>query len=280
LEKYKAMSKLRYRFLKNTAVWYGGIILALLSFVAILAPAITPYDPYEYNMVDMLSQPSWTHLAGTDGFGRDIFSRALFGLQLSLKAASLVTLLTGLCGVIIGCIAAYYQKLDNVIMRFMDAMMAFPDIVLALALVAIFKPSLKGVVIALLISYTPRVARIVRGSALQIKTYDFVTAAVAQGARSPRIIFRHILPNVAAEIIVQMTYIFAYAILGEAVLSFLGAGPPPPIPSLGNILSESRDFIFTDWWLSIFPGVVIMLLVLSVNLLGDGLRDVLDPKLS
>jgi len=274
------MSKLSVKLRKNTGIWVGGTVLALLLLVAVLAGVIAPFDPYEADLVNILSRPSSTHLAGTDGFGRDIFSRVLFGLRLSLEAAFLVTVATGVCGILIGCLAAYYSKFDNLIMRVMDGMMAFPDIVLALALVAVFRPSLKGVVVALLISYTPRVARIVRGSALQVKTCDFVTAAIAIGARDSRIITRHILPNVAAEIIVQLTYIFAYAILGEAVLSFLGAGPPPPIPSLGNILSATRDFIFTDWWLSIFPGVVIMLAVLSVNLLGDGLRDVLDPKLS
>ena len=264
---------------KNTGIMVGGSVILVFTLIAILAPLLAPYDPYEQNVTKILVAPDREHLAGTDPFGRDIFSRIIFGIRLSLLSAFFVSTVSCVFAIILGSIAAFYVRFDNIIMRIMDAMMAFPSIFLALGLVAIFKPSLKGVVLALSITCIPRLARIVRSSSLQVRENDYIAAAVSVGANDFHMIFKHILPNIMPELIVQLTFIFAYAVLGEAVLSFLGAGPPPPAPSLGNVLSDARDFLFTEWWMPILPGLVIMLLVLNVNLLGDGLRDALDPKL-
>ncbi|MFW6121124.1 MAG: ABC transporter permease [Petrotogales bacterium] len=266
------------RLFKNSRIRVCVPILFALVVVAISAPGIAPQNPFSTNSLQVCRPPSFEHLAGTDSFGRDIFSRVIFGLRISLIVASLTSGIGASFGIIFGTIAVQFKQLDNLIMRFMDALLAFPSIILALAIVAILRPSLEGVVIALSITYIPRMTRIVRGASIQIMENEYVLATRAIGSSNIRITLKHILPNMAAEVIVQSSFMFATAILGEAVLSFLGAGPPPPSPSLGNILSEARDFIYLDPWMPIMPGVMIMIVVLTVNVLGDGLRDVLDPK--
>jgi peptide/nickel transport system permease protein len=265
---------------RNKLSSIGLIITCFMMLVAVLAPVLSPYDPLEVVVDDRLLPPSPTHWLGTDGFGRDLLSRIIWGTQLSMKVGFFVVVFTGLLGSVIGLIAGYYPTLDNlVIMRIMDALMAYPAIILALAVMAILEPSWFNAVIALSIVYTPRTARIVRGSVLSLKETEFAEAARALGASTPRLLIKHILLNCFAPLLVQMTFIFAYAIIAEASLSFVGAGTPPPNPSWGNILAEGREFMRVAYWITIFPGIAIALAVLGLNLAGDGLRDILDPKL-
>jgi peptide/nickel transport system permease protein len=208
-----------------------------------------------------------------------VFSRVLHGSRVSLVIGLFVVVLTGVLGTTIGAISGYVRRLDNVIMRVMDGFMAFPPILLAIAIGAVLGPSLMNAVIALSVAYTPRTARIVRASVLVVRESEYVEAARAVGAGHLRILFRHILANSLAPLLVQLTFIFALAILAEAVLSFIGVGPPPPTPTFGNIIADGRNYIAEAPWISIWPGIAIMLTVLGLNLLGDGLRDVLDPRL-
>ncbi len=278
--KDKTMSKDVFRRLaKNKNVLFGLIIIIMISIFAIFAPLIAPYDPLEFNVTDRFQAPSKKYLFGTDNFGRDIFSRVIFGSRVSIKVGLIVMLITTVFGTAIGLLAGYFSTLDYILMRVMDAFMSFPTILLGISIVAILGPTEMNVAIALSIVYTPRTARIVRGSVLGLKNSEFVKAAQAMGASKPRIILLHILPNSLAPLIVQSTFIFAYAVLAEASLSFVGAGPPPPAPSWGNILSEGREYISTYPWITIFPGMFIIATVLGLNLAGDGLRDVLDPHL-
>jgi peptide/nickel transport system permease protein len=226
-----------------------------------------------------LQPPNPAHLFGTDEFGRDILSRTLYGARLSLTVGLLVTALATAAGIVVGLITGTNPRADRVLMRIMDGLMAFPDILLAIALMASLGPSARNVIIALSIVYTPRIARIVRGSVLVIASMEFIEAARAIGAGRARILLRHVLINGASPVIVQASFITAYAMLGEAALSFLGVGIPPQIPTWGGIISEGQVYLRQAPWISIFPGAAIVLSVLSFNLLGDGLRDFLDPRL-
>jgi peptide/nickel transport system permease protein len=267
------------RLLDSRLAVLGLALTGLMVMIAILAPVLALYDPLAINVTHRLQGPSWEHPFGTDNFGRDLFSRVLLGARLSLKVGVYVVVFTSLFGTLIGLIAGYYPRLDNVVMRVMDSLMAFPAILLAIAIMAALGPSEFNVVIALGIVYTPRTSRVVRGSVLALKERDFIEAARGAGARDGRILFLHILPNCLSPLIVQATFIFAYAILAEAGLSFVGAGPPPPTPSWGNILSEGRSYMRVAPWITLFPGLAIAITVLGLNLAGDGLRDVLDPRL-
>jgi peptide/nickel transport system permease protein len=276
-------SYLRYylrTILRNKLSSIGFIITLLMILIALFAPLLSPHDPIKQNIQHRLAPPGPAHWLGADGFGRDLLSRIIWGTRLSMKVGFVVVLFTTFSGSVIGLVAGYYPKIDNwLIMRLMDGLMAFPAIILALGIMAILEPNWFNAVIALSVVYTPGTARIVRSSVLSAKENDFVEAARALGASTPRLLFRHIMLNSWAPLLVQMTFIMAYAIIAEASLSFVGAGTPPPEPSWGNILAEGREFMRVAYWITIFPGVAIAIAVLGLNLAGDGLRDVLDPRL-
>jgi peptide/nickel transport system permease protein len=253
-------------------------ILLAVVVVAVAAPLLVRFGPQDMNVLDRMSPPNSTYLFGTDNYGRDLFARVVFGARTSLQVALLVVITSTTLGVLIGTVAGYYRQLDGLLMRIMDAMMAFPSILLALAIMAILGRSVFNVAIALTIVYTPAMARLVRGTVLSAKELDYVEAFRALGGRDISLLGRHVLPNAQAVIVVQATFICVYAILAEAGLSFLGAGAPPSIPSWGNILAEGREYMIDAPWIMLFPGFAITLTVLGLNLLGDSLRDALDPQ--
>lgn len=273
------MRLLLRRLWRNRLAVTGFVLLLLVLLGALLAGVLSSYDPLAMTVVERMKAPSPRHLMGTDNFGRDIFSRVLYGARLSLEVGGAVMLLTVVVGVLFGLLAGYFPRLDGPIMRVMDAMMAFPAILFAIAIMAVLGPRTSNVAIALSVVYAPRTVRLVRASVLATKQLDYVEAVRAQAAGHLRILFRHILPNCLSPLVVQATFNFAYAVLAEASLSFVGAGAPPPTPSWGNILSEGRLYMQNAPWITIFPGLAIALTVLGLNLAGDGLRDVLDPRM-
>jgi len=258
----------------------GFVLFCLMLAMAIAADLLAPYDPIVVRARNRFRAPSFAHPFGTDNFGRDIFSRVVYGARLSIQIGFVTVLLTAILGTACGVVAGYFRRLDNLIMRVMDALMAFPALLLAIAITAALGPSAFNVVVALAAVYTPRTARVVRASVLVVREADYVHAARAVGAGHLRIMLQHILPNSMAPLIVQLTFVFAYAVIAEAVLSFLGMGPPPPTPSWGNIIAEGKDYIREAGWIALFPGLAIALTVLGLNLLGDGLRDVFDPRMN
>jgi peptide/nickel transport system permease protein len=255
------------------------IVLLVLVAAALLAPFVSPYDPYKLSIVNRLKPPGAAHWFGTDDFGRDVFSRVIYGGRLSLTVGFSVVVLSSVLGIALGLVAGFFRRADKFVSRLIDAMMAFPDILLAISLVAALGPSVLNVVIALGIVYTPRLARIVRASTLVIRELPFVEAARALGVSTRRIVTVHVLRNLVSPILVQGTFIFAYAILAEAGLSFLGVGVSPDIPTWGTMISAGQQYMGSADWIMIFPGIAIVLSVLSLQLVGDGLRDVLDPRL-
>lgn len=255
-----------------------AVILAIALF-ALLAPLIAPYAPNKLSIVNRLKPPSGTYFFGTDEFGRDIFSRTIYAGRLSLTVGAAATVFACVIGITLGLAAGFFRRADTVIARIIDAMMAFPDILLAIALVAALGPSLTTVIVALGIVYAPRLARIVRASTLVIRELPYVEAARALGVPTWRIMTRHVLRNLVSPILVQATFIFAYAMLAEASLSFLGVGVSPEIPTWGTMIASGRQYVGQADWMTIFPGVAIILSVLSLQLVGDGLRDLLDPRL-
>ncbi len=269
------------RRLRRNRLFVAGLaIMLVISTLALLAEMIAAHDPTRMYFRHRFVPPGHAQFPlGTDNFGRDLLSRMLHGAQVSLRIGLAVVLLTGLFGTAIGALAGYFRRLDNPLMRLMDAFMAFPAILLAIAMAAALGPSELNAIIALATVYTPRTARIVRASVLVVREMDYVEAIRAAGATDTRILIRHILPNCLAPLIVQLTFIFAYAILAEAILSFIGVGPPPPTPTWGNIIAEGRGYIREAFWIALLPGVAISLTVLGLNLLGDGLRDALDPRM-
>lgn len=267
------------RLRRHRSFRIGAAIVLFVLLGALLAPWISGADPNAMSIRHRFTPPSLAFPFGTDKFGRDIFTRVLHGARLSLWIGFSVAILAATGGAIVGMIAAWFRVLDSLMMRIMDALLAFPAILLAIGINAALGPQVSSVIIALASAYVPRCARIVRASALVVRELDYVDAARVSGASAWRIIFRHILPNCLAPLLVTLTFIFAYAILAEAALSFLGIGPPPPHPSWGNIVAEGRDYSVEAWWIMLFPGLAISLSALGMNLLGDGLRDVLDPRL-
>lgn len=260
------------------------VVVALVMLAAILAVAasaawVMPYDPMKMDILSRMKPPSSAHWFGTDEFGRDVLSRIMQGAQLSLLVGLLVVVVAAVFGTVIGLVAGYVRPLDGVLMRFTDALMAFPDILLAIAFMAALGPSLFNVVLALGIVYTPRVARVVRAAALVVREMPYIEAATALGASTPRIVFLHILPNLMSPLVVQATFIFAYAILTEAALSFLGVGVPPTTPTWGNMIAGAQQYFQQADWLVLFPGLAIVATVLALQIVGDGLRDALDPRL-
>ena len=256
----------------------GLVLVSAFVLMALFAPLLAPYDPIKIDVVNKFQSPSWVHWAGTDQLGRDTLSRIIYGSRVSLRIGLVVVVTTGILGTILGTLASYVRWLDGLIMRGLDGLMAFPGVLLAIALAAALGPSEINAIIALTITFTPRTARIVRASVLVVQGMQFIEAAHAVGASHARIIFRYILANALSPLIVQLTFVFAVSIVAEAILSFLGVGPPPPAPSLGNIIADGRTYIQEAWWIAVFPGVAIAVAVLSLNLMGDGLRDIIDPR--
>jgi len=256
----------------------GAVLMMLVIGVGVLAPLIGG-DPAHMDVAGRLAAPGRAHWFGTDDVGRDVWSRVVYGARLSLLVGVAVVVLSFVVGVVCGTVAGYYRRLDNVVMRVMDGLMAFPAIVLAIALMAALGPSVVNVIVAIAVVYSPRVARVVRGSVLVIRETSYVEAARALGASDLTLITRHVLPNCLSPVIVQGSFVFAAAVLTEAALSFLGVGVPPYVPSWGVILAEGRLYIQQAPWLVLYPGVAIMLTIFGLNLFGDGLRDLLDPKI-
>jgi peptide/nickel transport system permease protein len=272
-------STLFAKLFRRRLVLAGAIILAAVALLALFAPWLTPYDPMALKILDRLQSPRANHWFGTDELGRDVFSRVIFGARYSLLIGALVVLISMVGGVLLGLAAGFFRRLDGPVMRLVDAMMSFPDILLAIALVAVLGASMTNVILALAIVYTPRVARVVRASTLVVRELLFIEAARALGISTVRILFIHILQNIASPILVQATFIFAYAVLAEAGLSFLGVGVPPVLPTWGSMISSGQQFAHQAIWLVVFPGVAIILSALSLQMVGDGFRDLLDPKL-
>jgi peptide/nickel transport system permease protein len=267
------------KLFRRKLVLAGAVVLAVIALLALFAPWVTPYDPTALKVLDRLQSPRAAHWFGTDELGRDVFSRVVFGARYSLMIGALVVVVSTACGVLLGLAAGFFRRLDGPIMRLVDAMMSFPDILLAIALVAVLGASMSNVILALAIVYTPRVARIVRASTLVVRELLFIEAARALGISTGRILFVHILQNIASPILVQATFIFAYAVLAEAGLSFLGVGVPPILPTWGSMISSGQQFAHQAIWLVVFPGIAIVLSALSLQMVGDGFRDLLDPKL-
>ncbi len=270
-----------WHLIRRSKLAFAGLLIVLgLITLAIIGPSIAPYDPTDINVRNRSQAPSLSHPFGTDDRGRDILSRVLYGARVSLKVGVIAVGISATIGTFLGAISGYFGGwLDEVIMRITDVLFAFPAILLAIAIMAMLGPSASNAMIAIGVVYTPIFARITRASVLAVRGEVFVEAARAIGAGSPRIIARHIMPNVLAPVIVETTLSLAFAILAEAALSFLGLGTPPPAPSWGRMLSEGRDFMRDAPWMGFFPGLAIVLAVIGFNFLGDGLRDALDPRL-
>lgn len=278
----KAHSKYRSfwkKLKKNKGALVGAGILFFFITMSALAPFIGHYPVNEMMFEDSLQGPSAKHLLGTDEFGRDLFTRMLYGGRVSLLMGLVAVSISGTIGVILGVIAGYYRKLDMYIMQFMDILMAFPSLLMAIAIVSILGVGLTNAMIAVAISVIPSFVRIVRGSVLSVRETEYVEASRALGVKDWRIIVKHILPNVASPIIVLATIQFGGSILSAAALSFLGLGAQPPNPEWGALVYVGKSFLSQAWWMTLFPGLAIMLVVLGFNLLGDGLRDALDPRL-
>ena len=268
----------RERLLSNPGLIFGAVVFAIIVLCALIIPAVSPVDPNATNVPQRLQPPSLEHLFGTDEFGRDLFTRVLYGARSSLLVGGAVAVFSCLLGTVIGIYASYFKVLDHILMRICDGLIAIPGILLAIALMAALGATNWNVILALTIVYTPSVARVVRSSALVTQEQTYVEAAKVQGAGSGRILWKLILPSVISPLTVQASFIFAQAILSEASLSFLGAGIPAPAASWGNILQASKQVLQKAPWTVIFPGAAVILCVLSLNLLGDGLRDYLDPR--
>lgn len=267
------------RLLRRRTVAFGLFVLVSFVVLAVLAPLIAPYAPGKLSISNRLTAPNMTYYFGTDEFGRDVFSRMLYAGRLSLMVGAAVVLLASIVGIVLGLLAGFFQRLDAPIARLIDAMMAFPDILLAIALVAALGPSLTTVIVALSIVYAPRLARVVRASTLVIRELPYIEASRALGISTPHILTRHVLRNLLSPILVQGTFLFAQAMLAEARLSFLGLGVSPEIPTWGTMIASGRQYVGQADWMTLFPGFAIILAVLSLQMVGDGLRDLLDPRL-
>jgi peptide/nickel transport system permease protein len=268
------------RFRRNRLALSGLVLVSGLFLVSLLAPWLAPFDPNFIDIQAILMPPSSIHLMGTDSLGRDVFSRIIFGSQISLKVGFVAVGLATVIGVFLGAVAGYYGGwVDNLLMRLVDLMLCFPTFFLILAVIAILEPSIWNIMIIIGLTGWMGVARLVRAEFLTLREREFVQAARALGARDGRIIFRHLLPNALAPVMVSATLGVAGAILTESALSFLGLGVQPPTPSWGNILTAGKDNIEIAWWLSVFPGLAILITVMGYNLLGEGIREAIDPRL-
>ena len=264
---------------RNPTVMISSSVLLFMVFVAIFAPYIAT-DPMELYPWDRLKPPSGDHWFGTDHLGRDAFARTVYGTRISLSVGLIVALASSGFGLTIGLLAGYIRMVDTIVMRVMDGLMAIPSILFAIALVSLLGGSVQNVIIAITVPEIPRVVRLVRAIVLSIREMPYVEAAIASGTRLPGILIKHILPNTFAPLMVQATYICGSAVILEALLSFLGAGTPPEIPSWGNMIAEGRVYFQFKSWLILFPGICLAIMVLTVNILGDGLRDTLNPRIA
>ena len=258
----------------------GAVVLVAMALIALLAPWLATVDPQAISPIQRLRQPSTEHWFGTDMLGRDVYSRVIYGSRISLTVGVAVAALSIGIGLAIGLVTGFIRWLDAVVMRVMDGLMSIPSVLLAIALMALTKASVGNVIFAITLAEVPRVVRLVRSLVLSLREQPYVEAAIAAGTNLPLILLRHILPNTLAPLLVQGTYICASAMITEAILSFIGAGTPPNIPSWGNIMAEARSMFQLASYLIFFPGIFLSLTVLAVNLLGDGMRDALDPRLA
>jgi len=277
LAKEQRELKLR-KFLHNRQSVMGLVIFVVVLLVAIFAPLIARQSPYAVDVAHRLQAPSKAHWFGTDSLGRDLFSRVVYGARISMTVGFSVGLISGFLGLVIGLYSSVSSTMDSIMMRICDGLKAIPSILLAIALMTALGADIKNVIISLAVVSTPNMARLARSSALVIKEQTYIEAMRGLGAGTQRILWKHIAPNILSPLIIQMTFVFATAIITEAALSFLGAGVPAPEPSWGAILSEGRTVIYNAQWMIIFPGIVTALTVLGLNLFGDGLRDLLDPQ--
>jgi len=268
------------RFLSHRLAVLGAVLVLLFVLAGLFGSTFAPYDPVEMDFGARLSPPGAGHLFGTDEFGRDIFSRILHGASVSVRVALIAVSISTVAGVLLGALAGYLGGwTDEVIMRFMDLLFAFPAVLLAITVMAILGRGVGNAMIAIAIVYIPIFARVARGAVLSVRQREYVTAAGALGRSRLQVLFRHILPNSLGPIIAQVSISLAFAILAEAALSFFGLGTQPPEPSWGRMLAEGRSFMKQAWWIGVFPGLMIMLSVMGFNFLGDGLRDLLDPRM-
>ena len=267
----------RRRFFRNRLAVLGGIITLAMILIALLAPVLSPYGPYDMVVADRLQAPSLAHLFGTDSYGRDVLTRVLYGARVSMSIGAAVAAGAMLLGMAVGLLASYFKALDNVLMRICDGLSAVPSSLLAIALMAALGGSVRNVIVSLVAVSFPGVARIARASAMVVKEQTYIEAMRAAGALTGRILLGHIAPNILSPVIVQVSFVLASAIITEAALSFLGVGVPVPEPSWGNILNEGKEVIYKAWWLILFPGLFTAISVLGLNIFGDGLRDFLDP---
>ena len=265
---------------RNPTIAFGAVLLAALIIVGVFAPYIAYADPFKIAPVNRLRPPSERWWFGTDQFGRDIFSRTVYGARVSLIVGLSVALFSSAVGLALGLLCGYFRQVDGIVMRIMDGLMAIPSILLAIALITLTRPSLAIVILAIVIPEVPRIVRVVRAVVLSIRSQPYIESAIAGGTKNTKLLLRHVLPNTLAPLIVQSTYVCASAMLIEASLSFLGAGVPPEVPSWGNIIAQGRTFFQIAPWTILIPGIFLAITVLAVNLLGDGLRDRLDPRLA
>jgi peptide/nickel transport system permease protein len=265
---------------KHPTLILGAVLLLGVALLSIAAPWIATHDPQDIDPLARLKGPSAEHFFGTDAMGRDVFSRAVWGGRVSIITGVTVAVLATSFGILIGLVAGFVRAVDGFIMRIMDGLMAIPGILLAIALMSVMRPSLVTVIVAITIPDVPRVVRLVRSLALTLREQLYVEAAHAVGTRLPMILWRHVLPNMIAPLIVQATFLAAAAVLAEASLSFLGVGVPAQVPSWGNMMAEGRNFVAVGFHIILYPGILLALTVLATNLLGDGLRDALDPRLA
>jgi peptide/nickel transport system permease protein len=272
--------RFRDAFRRHPTALIGGVILICMVAIAIFAPWLGTIDPQAVAPIKRLKPPSSDFWFGTDMLGRDVYSRVVYGARVSLIVGLAVAMFSTILGVAIGLVTGYVRALDAVVMRVMDGLMSIPSVLLAIALMALTKASVGNVIAAITLAEVPRVVRLVRSLVLTLREQPYVEAAIASGTTLPRILVRHILPNIVAPLLVQGTYVCGSAMITEAILSFIGAGTPPNIPSWGNIMAEGRSLIQIAGYLILFPGICLSLTVLAVNLLGDGMRDALDPRLA
>ncbi len=276
----KPRGRMRTFIRRHPTIFIGGLLLSLIVLAAVFAPLLATVDPTALAPAKRTRAPSAQYWFGTDMLGRDVYSRVIYGARVSLLVGFSVALLSSAIGAAIGLFSGFVRWADAIIMRIMDGLMSIPSILLAIALMALTRGSVQNVIIAITVAEIPRMSRLVRGVVLSLREQPYVEAAIASGTRTPRIVLRHILPNTLAPIMVQATYVCASAMITEAILSFIGAGTPPIIPSWGNIMSEGRALWQVKPYIVFFPAVFLSLTVLAVNLLGDGLRDALDPRLA